>query len=315
MGIRNITALMRTHRGVARAPVRSLQISLPPKINIHDLPGSRVPAGLVNFPTGARQVDDHYLMHPVSKGLVKEWAKTDGETPFVGLAMETAESPHIPGLLHVVQRGGDVEHMELLSEDEIITDTDLDARQGHLELVGEPINVLTRYINLQGNSGYVMTGLNFFEQVALAAFLNRVTIEARAAAHLGAFMMVSEAQLVHANQNHRRVFESVNSLPGMPNFDSGHWTRDLYRPSQLKFTANVRINAQRVWLCGNHRGAGPLPANEAEHYNRDWHYYFGLLGEHYDFSVTRFAILPAPQVNKPLLFPLSLSSQRSQGDD
>jgi len=204
--------------------------------------------------------------------------------------METAKSPHNPGQLHVVQRGVDARHMEFTPEAEMIADYDLDAEQGHLELVGAPIDVLTWPASIQGNSGVVMTGLNFFEQVALAAFLNRVTIEERAAAHLGAFNMVSEAQIVHA-ANHPTLFEGSARFSGMPGY-VGYWTRDLYDSRELDLSADDRIYASRVWRGGSHN-VGPLPV--AVRNNGD----YDFLHNHYGYDVARFAVLPSPQDSNP----------------
>ena len=132
-----------------------------------------------------------------------------------------------------------------------------------------------------------MEGLSFFEQAALAAFLNRVTIEARSAAHLGAFNMVSEAQIVHA-ANHPKLFEGSANLPGMPDY-VGHWTRDMYDPKQLSLPADSRINSRRVWRGGNHLNDGPLPVVDRS----DFDYY--SLHDPYGSDVARFAVLPSPQ--------------------
>jgi hypothetical protein len=201
--------------------------------------------------------------------------------------METDKSPYNRGQLHVVQRGIDASHMEFIPEAEMIADYDLDADQGHLELVGQPIDVLTWPARVQGNTDDVMVGLSFFEQVALAAFLNRVTIEERAAAHLGAFNMVSEAQIVHA-ANYPNLFEGAERLSGMPNY-VGHWTRDMFDSHQLALPANERVNARRVWRGGNHHNDGPLPV--AGRRSSDYNF----LHAHYDNDVARFAVLPAPQ--------------------
>ena len=249
-----------------------------------------MPAGRVKIPTGTHAVGDHYLMNPSTKGLVKEWARIDGRTPFVRLAMETARSPHNPGQLHVVQRGVDARNMKFIPEAEMIADYDLDVEQGHLELVGRPIDVLTWPSGVQGDSDDVMLGLSFFEQVALAAFLNRVTIEERAAAHLGAFNMVSEAQIVHA-ANHPKLFEGAERLPGMPGF-VGHWTRDLIDTRQLNLPANDRINFGRVWRGGKHHYGGPLPV--VVRFIVDYN-----LHSRSDYDVARFAVLPAPQDSNP----------------
>jgi len=274
--------------GVARTASLSAQRVLQSRLNIHGLPGVHVPAGLVEIPTGTHAVGDHYLMNPVTKGLVKEWVRTDGRTPFVRLAMETARSPYNPGLLHVVQRGVDALNMEFIAEAEMIADDDLDADQGHLELVGKPIDVLTYLARIiQGEPGDVMAGLGFFEQVALASFLNRVTIEERSAAHLGAFNMVSEAQIVHA-ASHPKLFEGAERLPGMPGFVE-HWTRDLYESSQLDLSAYDRIYARRVRLGGLHYIDGPLPVIFRSHSSGS------NLCHPSDNYVARFAVLPAPQ--------------------
>jgi len=292
MGIQNSRALVGGRPGpVAHSAGPAAQRALQSRINIHGLPGVHVPAGRVTISTRTHEVGDHYLMNPATKGLVKEWAKTDGKTPFVGLAMETARSPHNPGQLHVVQRGVDARHMEFTPEAEMIADYDLDAEQGHLELVGAPIDVLTWPSGVQGDSDDVMLGLSFFEQVALAAFLNRVTIGDRAAAHLGAFNMVAEAQIVYA-ANHPNLFEGSAILPGMPAY-VGHWTRDMYDPKQLSLPAGSRIDSRRVWRGGYHLNVGSLPVAVLLNYGS-----FNLHSR-YDISVARFAVLPLPQDSNP----------------
>ena len=298
MGIQNSRALLGARPGVARPGVarpagHSAPKGLQARVNIHGLSGVHVPAGRVKIPTGTHDVPDHFLMNPATKGLVKEWARTDGRTPYIGLAMETARSPHNPGQLHVVQRGVDAHNMELIPEAKMIADYVLDPNQGHLELVGDPIDVLTRYANLQGNPDDVMYSLSFFEQVALAAFLNRVTIGDRAAAHLGAFNMVSEAQIVHA-ANHPKLFEGSVDLPGMPNC-VGHWTRDLYDPSELELPANQRINARRVWRGGSRRDVGALPVPVADRRGSDG----SGLRYRGGGDVARFAVLPSLQDSNP----------------
>jgi len=287
MGIQNSRALL----GGRPAAQRALQS----RINIHGLPGVRVPAGRVTIPTGTHAVRDYYLMDPATKGLVQEWARVDGRTPFVRLAMETARSPHNPGQLHVVQRGVDASHMEFIPEAEMIADYDLDVEQGHLELVGAPIDVLTwpanNHANNQGHTDDAMSGLIIVEQVALAAFLNRVTIDARVVAHLGAFNMVSEAQIVHAAWN-QTLFEGSVKVPGVPSYVA-HWTRDLYDPTQLNLPANDRINVRRVWrgsIC-HFDGTSPVVFRG----NGD----DGNLPLRLDNNVAQFAVLPLPQDSNP----------------
>lgn len=184
--------------------------------------------------------------------------------------------------------GSDPTHMDDL---EPILDYDLDAALGHVELVGTPIDVLTRYKRLSGDSEEVMRGLSLFEQSALAAHLNRWSMLQRAAAHLGALTLATEAQIVHAGTNYSQLFEGSQRLLGMPE-SVGHLTRDLGDPNELDLPAEERINALRVWRGGDHHVGGPLPVADRD-------YDDGLEHDRLGYDVARFVVLPLPQDLNP----------------
>jgi hypothetical protein len=248
----------------------------------HELSAAHVPAGVVDLPSGRHTVGDNYVTDPVHVSHVHAWVKQDGEKPFVRFAMETAKSPHRPGELHVVQMGASPNKMEDIAP---ILDYKLGERSDHLELVGQPIQILARYMNWEKDPELVMGGLNFWEQVALGAHLNRMSVEARADAHLGALTLLSVPEIMHAGLNHRGLFIGEQNFPGLPRF-IGNITRDLANPAELALPASLRQDARRAWRGGAIIGGGTLPVTDSD---RD---YGGFPYNRSEYNIARFGIKP-----------------------
>jgi hypothetical protein len=247
----------------------------------HELSATHVSAGFVDLITGRHAVGDNYVTDPVHASHVHAWVEEDGEKPFVRFAMEKAKSPHRPGAIHVVQMGASPDQMQDVVP---IFDYKLDARSGHLELVGHPIHILARYMNWDKDPELVMSGLNFWEQAALGAYLNRISVAERADAHLGALTLLSVPEIMHAGLNHSHLFSGMQNLRGLPTY-IGHITRDLEDPSELALPATLRINARRAWRGGERRGS-TLPVIDS---NRD---YGGFPYNRSEYNIARFGIKP-----------------------
>ncbi len=231
----------------------------------YQLSAVQVPAGHVTMPSGVQAVHDRFVTDPLTIGVVQQLGVHEKNRPFVryGMVMK-AGSPRL-GDLHVVQRGVDADHMEPLASEEIFCEDTFDAAQGDLELVGPPIDFVTRFRNLKGSPEDVMLGLSYLEVVALAAFLNNASITETANARLGTFDIMSESELLHAAAN-GQLFGGACYLTGMPSYES-NWTRDLFHPAQLQ--SDDPHLAQRVTRSGYFydNDGNPLPVY---HRNAQW---------------------------------------------